>query len=681
MDSDGAIEEICGSDPSASEEEEEDLWPNTGRDGSELADDSNFEDDIIELTDDDIIELTDDDFDDSSDEDLVWTPTEGNIYQRLFNNREPTQAQREELHAYIQVLRQSDQTDHQDEYPGSSRRSRSLAKNNKPTPSSRNVACCVLKSTKGDVIKEALGGEGGEGERDTEFIGSFFSHFQVADALLCDCYDGIHDELVVLSRNRTIKLYSLPRDSPSCVATKEAELSLGVEPYTMARSSDGSFIAVGGECQIFLLTYNRAKKELKYAKIIVFHNNTRSGDWPMANSVRFGKLGSRERLLATNQNGNVYVFEIPTIAEIEMCTEGEEKRDTSSLFMCSTLYDNSWSPSSSEVTLDRQMQSKEIYLASVATWQEAVENCAQMDISRLLPSIANQTCLTNVIGQFPIALNCAVPSPDSKWIAVVGDSQMVFICPVDKVIEGRVKKYTTRTDETNSVFIPFVIQLRLPNVEANTTANTTHRPYSQYCNWNSTSTLVAASSDNARYVAVWQVGTWSLIRVFDNSPRPCLALSFVEGQENTLVWAEDISVSLNIGNVNISNAKKARASLKLPERINKKKRKHFTQTMNREFVDGQRITGIASSKGFVYVATTELISRHQVITEWQPELHKKFMKRFREATKQVLLGAAGNATHEKHLSLLPEPLLLKILAFAAYPVENWIEKDKSSSSS
>ncbi len=505
----------------------------------------------------------------------------------------------------------------------------------------------------GDGSAGASTSSGGSG-----FISTSFSHFQVADALLCDCYDGTNDELL-LTKSKTLVLYVVPRDGKT--ARREASLHLGISPYTMARSSDGECIAVGGNCQVFLITYNRREKTLRYASVIVFHASN-SSDWPMANAVRFGRLGGKERLLVTNQNGSIYVFEVPRREEVEECLD--EGRDASPLFMCTSFYD--LPASLGQEGADRLAKlSKKVSVAPVETWVEGLRNLQSFELSRSLGAIARQQYATNVIGSFPIALNCAVPSPDGKWIAVVGDSPVVFICPADKVIEGRP---VGLQDDPVSLPERF-IRLKLPATEE------VRRPFSQYCNWNASSTLVAASSDNGRYVCVWQTSNWTLVKMFDSSPRPCLPLAFADNLDSVLLWAEDIAGSVNVANTNVHSKKKDHALLKLPERISKKKREHFTRTINnlssahREVLQGQRCCGIGCSRGFVYVATTELISRHKLVTEWTPALHPRFNRKYRAAVREVL---RGSSSAESHLARLPSGVLMRILAHAAFPTENWV---------
>jgi len=225
------------------------------------------------------------------------------------------------------------------------------------------------------------------------------------------------------------------------------------------------------------------------------------------------------------------------------------------------------------------------------------------------------------------------------------------------------------------------IRLKLPSTEE------VRRPFSQYCNWNASSTLVAASSDNGRYVCVWQTSNWTLVKMFDSSQRrPCLPLTFADNLDNVLLWAEDIASTVNVANVMVRNRRKDRALLKLPERISKKKREHFTKTINmmsgmkRELIDGQRITGIGCSRGLVYVATTELISRHQLIDEWAPAIHPKFNRRFRAAVREVLRGSSSaEAARESYLGKLPSGVLMRILAYAAFPTEEWVNAARTRS--
>ena len=612
--------------------------------------------------------------------------------QRIWGTREPTREQRDEFVAYFNVIRQADQmedhTAHGDgsvaESRGSGRRARSAR---------RSPECCALESAEGQVVKaqyrRATSSREPLPERSgpPHHISSSYGHFQVADGLLCNTYDGVNDELVLV-RSRALHLYTVPR-APSedgVLASEEEDLDLGINPYTMARSANGDLIAVGGECQIMIVTYNREKRALRYGAIIVFHNHSHRAEMPYCNSVRFGKVGGRERLLGTNQNGNIYVFEVPSLADIE--TAHENQKDAAALFMCSSLYDNSWNPFwATSDDLGREAQTMRVFGVPVATWLDGIEHSTGQDLSQALPFIANMEMATNVIGKFPIALNCAVPSPDSKWIAAVGDSQMIFICPVDKIVEGRVMRYSRQVpgfaspSHREGVLVPHVIRLKLP-VKFGNSREFAQRPFSQYCNWNASSSLLAVSSDNAKYVAVFSVDNWQCLRVFD-SVRPCLPVAFLEGFDATLVWSEDIGSHVTVGNVGCAQKRKERCQMDLPERINRNKRKEFTRALNhlsgltRGPIDGQRITGLGTSASFadnvttVYTATTELVSRHRVLSSWTPETHHKFVgRKHRRAVRQVLMGAYSGGS-QNYLKLLPEPLLLKIIGLTAFPLEDW----------
>ena len=634
----------------------------------------------LRLSEEDSLEFTsDEDFDDME-EDVLWggDGSDVNIAQMIFQTNEPTQEQEEELWSYIQVLRQAEQVE-QDRYDNDwslnpKKISRRQERATNARGSSAAAACCPVKGSRGEVIKlqeeETEGREGregeGEGNRESQYICSSFHHFQVADALHCDCYDGVNDELLIF-KSKTIYLYTVPRSVETNLrAKKVAQLHLGISPYTMARSRDGEWIAVGGNCQVFLIMYNREEKTLEYAGIFVFRDqNNRADSWPMTNSVRFGMLKGKERLVATNQNGMIYIFNIPKREDVERCRE--EKREASELFGCTDFYNEHMDSMKDPLALTQN-----ILVAPVSTWIEGLENCGSLDLARSLTYIANlqQSVSTNIIGPFPIAVNCGVPSPDGKWIAVVGDSSTVLICPV--LLMCPVDKIDSEAESDEGPNLSQLIRLKLP-----TKGHTdVRKPFSQYCTWNASSTLIAASSDNGRYVCIWKSSDWKLLKVFDKCSRPCLPLQFVDGLDSILLWAEDVSSLVNVGNVNIESKKKDQTSLKLPERISKSQRKHFTNALNqvsgvhRDPIDGQRITGVASSQGYVYVATTELVSRHQVITEWSPENHSKFTRKFKEATREVLLGSY--AGRNSHLMRLPESILMKVVGNAAFPTESWL---------
>ena len=606
-----------------------------------------------------------------------WGPFEGDLsmwvhmmpppfVERVWGSSPPSfEEQEEEVYAYYTVLKQAHQTDESLSERGTSKR---LVGGD---------SCCVLESGKGEAITVG----DGETSATTRHITSSYDHCQVADSILCNCYDGVNDEIVVVKK-RMMHLYTVSRTST--VARKDADVYLGINPYTIARSANGECLVVGGDLHAMLFHYNREKRELKYSSILVFQRNQRS-EFPMANYATFGKVGGKERLLLTNQNGNIYIFEVPSRGEIEKrLAQGE---DTSPLFMCTTFYDNVWNPphawSPTQISNSRESQVMTVGSTSVQSWIQTVNsssNRAPNAFEVYVSLLSGQKELrTNVVGKFPIALNCAVPSADSKWLAVVGDSQMVFVCPLDKIMQGHIMKYKATATE---VYMPYVIRLKLPggkDLARKLQHRSEARPYSQYCVWNDSSTLLAASSDNGNYVAVWSSSNWSLVKVFDYKKQgPCLSLRFVDGLDSSLLWAEDISESVSLGNVYCPK-KKDRTFLKLPDRMDRKKRMRLSQAfnnfgagMNIPPILGQRITGIACTTGddrtYVYTASTSQLSRHEVLRSWSPETHPKFTsKKFKKALVQVLLGARSSAT----LRLLPEPVLLRILSLAAFPTEAW----------
>ncbi|QDZ19646.1 hypothetical protein HOP50_03g21640 [Chloropicon primus] len=591
---------------------------------------------------------------------VLQTPA---VVERVWGSNPPSfEEQQEEVYAYYTLLKQAHQTDESLSERGTSKRLLG------------GDSCCVLDSGKGEAIVFGDGDASGT----TRHINSSYDHCQVADSIICNCYDGVNDEIVVVKK-RMMHLYTVSRTST--VARKDADVYLGINPYTIARSANGECIVVGGDLHAMLFHYNREKRELKYSSILVFQRNQAS-EFPMANYATFGKVGGKERLLLTNQNGNIYIFEVPSRGEIEeRQAQGE---DPSPLFMCTTFYDNVWNPPQiSNSRLESQVMT--VGSSSVQSWIQTVNsspnrapNAFEVYVSL---SSAQKELRTNVVGKFPIALNCAVPSADSKWLAVVGDSQMVFVCPLDKIIQGHIMKYKATSTE---VYMPYVVRLKLPGGKAlahKLQHRPVARPYSQYCVWNDSSTLLAASSDNGNYVAVWSSSNWSLVKVFEYKKQgPCLSLRFVDGLDSSLLWAEDISESVSVGNVYCPK-KKDRTFLKLPDRMDRRKRKRLSQAFNNfgggmtkdiPPILGQRITGIGCTTGgnrtYVYTASTSQLSRHEVLRSWSPETHSKFTsKKFKKALLQVLLGARSSAT----LRLLPEPVLLKILSLAAFPAEAW----------
>lgn len=587
--------------------------------GTSSSSSEDFDDEVGDLDDDDgsdsgwlSADSDDSEFLDSGEEEeAFWSALEGDLssamenpqfLQRVWPGQPPSadgEERRDELYAYYTLLKQAHQMDDFG-MGGATAGSRRLK---------GSASCCAMEASEGKAIKYRVGSAGsGDAQTTTDrHINSSYDHCQVADSLLCHNFDGGEDDEVIVMKKKTLQLFVVNRKTG--VAAKRSEVFIGVNPYTLARSSCGECIAVGGDLQVMLFTCDRQTKQIEYSSILVFMKRSQFlSEFPMANSARFGKISGRERLLVTNQNGNIYVFEVPTKAAVDAACE--EGRDASSLYVCTHLYNNEWSGArrlaglrvpgraatapddeAGPVQSGAQHQAEYVHSSSVASWEVALRHARGRSLNPhevyVTLSSASRELITAVIGKFPIALNCAELSPDGKWLAVVGDSQMVFVCPMDKVLEGRVMRYRTSSSTSRGeVFMPHVIKLSLPSKRTKSAGGVrfpdgvSHRPFSQYCKWNSESSLLAATSDNGNYVAVWSSVNWSLLKVFDyKNQRPCLPLCFVAGLESTLLWAEDIADSVTVGNARAPK-RKDRAFLRLPERMDKRKRRLMAQAFN-----------------------------------------------------------------------------------------------------
>ena len=210
----------------------------------------------------------------------------------------------------------------------------------------------------------------------------------------------------------------------------------------------------------------------------------------MVNGVRFGMVAGEERLLAAEQSGWVYVF--------DLAPEDIDYVWINSYMMCSDLGEPapSW---------------------SMRPVQRFPPRLSELGVT--LPRRAH-TDATAAIGPFGAPCNLAVPSPDGRWIAVCFDTQ--FIALLDQA------------DRFSRRDLPFALAAEPaheldPDVAVG----------AQYIAWNSTSTLLAATSDVLHAVFVWDPATGDIVSRIEGLVRPCLPLAFAPWDDAVLVVAEE----------------------------------------------------------------------------------------------------------------------------------------------
>ena len=210
----------------------------------------------------------------------------------------------------------------------------------------------------------------------------------------------------------------------------------------------------------------------------------------MVNGVRFGIVAGKERLLAAEQSGKVYVFEIPP--------EDTPIEDVAQSMVCAGLGDPSphWS-----------MQSVVVFSVVPNPFGSALKRRATV-------------LSTATIGTFGVPLNMAAASPDGKWIAVVGDHKKVHLLDQSNGFADR-----------ELSFEPLRFDYDFLDTDLDVG--------SQYCTWNSSSTLLAVTSDALHAVFVFSVPAGDLVMRVEGFIRSVLPVTFAPWSDNVLLLAEE----------------------------------------------------------------------------------------------------------------------------------------------
>jgi len=136
------------------------------------------------------------------------------------------------------------------------------------------------------------------------------------------------------------------------------------------------------------------------------------------------------------------------------------------------------------------------------------------------------TLFTAALRPFGSPCNLAVASPDGLWIAVCCDSQKIYI---------------VETDGFSYREIPFAVIHPVSDADINSDIACG----SQYVAWNSSSTLVAATSDILRAVFVWNVVSGDLVFREEGHRQACLPVVCAPWDDDLLIIA-DASKRINV---------------------------------------------------------------------------------------------------------------------------------------
>ncbi|KAL0047594.1 hypothetical protein WJX82_007383 [Trebouxia sp. C0006] len=370
----------------------------------------------------------------------------------------------------------------------------------------------------------------------------------------------------------------------------------------------------------------------------------------MANSVRFGLVGGRTRLLAACQNGCVYVFET-----------GCGPLDSASKELpCHRLQ-----PAADETHTDPQRAVLFMSDQQLIDMHHTATTNPHHDVSW---DSFSSPATTAVLSHFPEACNCAVASPDGQWVAVVGDASCLQLLHAS---QGYTYD-TGKPKKQKSAMLSF--GAKRPRNTTRSRPRSSVSPGSQYCCWNNDSSLVAVSSDYYRAVMVFDVHKKQQVIRFEDHPFSCLAVSFAPWDPQLLVFAE---ARFRVYITDLRNVSHGRQRLRVVDND----QEPLLAEAEEEYMSSSHIRGLSITPGGrLLIANSDRLVQWEFLKSWSPEAHRSYPAKFKDIAKLLLLASVQSSSKgsprqsgpELGLQSLPKEVLLKILGQAAQPVGQWM---------
>ncbi|GMH43265.1 hypothetical protein BSKO_11187 [Bryopsis sp. KO-2023] len=469
---------------------------------------------------------------------------------------------------------------------------------------------------------------------------SSYSHHQVADALCCDggsCELPGHRE-VLMYCGENIQIRRLSPDGKDFkvlfderIKPLEAAFVQHVQPFSIARTDDGRFIAIAADIGfVYLKQIEReAPSQLADTSNSVNSQNqssSRAGekdgqcqkdhDVPykkkrehvfvmshlpeMANSVRFGLIGGKTRLMVGCQSKFVVFFELPD--------------DNLRLPAVASLCPN-------------QME-EACHSSDEANGRGAVDVLHLTD--QYMPDARIETA---AIGPFPEAVNYVEASRDGRWLAVCLDlGYAVLLDEKDRYQLARSRKLRYDDDE------------RLGK-------NGNH-----YCSFSPSGEYLVATSDRVTGAMVWGTESGELLfRV--PTQRPSLPVRFLD--QTVFAFAE---VEKRAHIVDIGFHERAHQIMHVP--------------ISKDNPPEARITGLSAVDGRLLISTTDQVLSYQSLPSksWSRERHQFYPEPFKTLVKIMLMGSRADVNSD--LYRLPPANLEQIIRLASTPIGMWFPAKK-----
>jgi hypothetical protein len=367
----------------------------------------------------------------------------------------------------------------------------------------------------------------------------------------------------------------------------------------------------------------------------------------MVNGCRFGTVAGRERLLAAEQSGWVYVLDLPP----------PERRAGAALgaaLPCTEL----------------GATSEHWAMRPVTLFAQAAQT--QMGVTLEARGVPARTA---ALGPFAAGVNLAVASPDGRWIAVCLDAPNLLL------LDQRVG-FAPRA-------LPLALARPVPPRGAGPRAVDVG---AQYCAFTASSTLLAATSDALRAVFVFEPASGARLLRVENFARALLPCAWAPWAEDVLVIAEEarqVHVLRARGGPPDQDAREELAAprdgsqlLRLPT-VPAPAAARLALTEH-ECVRRRRVTGMCATPGgdLLVAASSGAVWRYPATSvPWSPRAHRRWPASFHAAARALLLSAARLAREAERpgappaaatLGSLERDVLEQVLRAAAEPRLDWV---------
>jgi len=211
--------------------------------------------------------------------------------------------------------------------------------------------------------------------------------------------------------------------------------------------------------------------------------------WPesMVNGVSVGSVGGVRRMLAAEQSGYIYIFDMPRMERDE--NNNNNNNNIMASCMCESLGEEGKKEEGKVGWVKRPVLSTELRPNYIDSDSDSDSEDEDDGAHAPPPCLHHEIKSTAAIGPFGFAINNAQCSPDGRWIAVVADGPSVFL--VDQMNGFTWEKVPLHLN-TNGLPGDVALGRAVQPARVDDPVDPGHYG-SFYCAWNASSTLFAGS--------------------------------------------------------------------------------------------------------------------------------------------------------------------------------------------